>query len=380
VSALEVDMTWAGTVTMSARELDRLEVLGRVAERRLCRALGQQGAAGLVSRKRGRPSNRKLPAAVLDEALALVRARYADFGPTLAAEKLLEQHGVAICVETLRQWMIRADLWMPRSQRPRRAHQPRPRRSCLGELVQIDGCNHDWFEDRGPRCTLLVYVDDATSRLQELRFVASESAFDYFAATRAYLERHGKPVAFYSDKASIFRVTGSEARTTAGITQFGRALSELNIDIVCANTPQAKGRVERAHLTLQDRLVKELRLRGISTPEAGNAYLPAFRDDYNTRFACAPGSVDDAPRPLRDDEDLDRIFTWQEERKLSRDLTLHYKRVIYLVEPGPETLRLAGTRCRIHESADGRIEVFHAGQRLPCRAREIASVAFAFPS
>jgi hypothetical protein len=288
VSALEADMTWAGTVTMSVRELDRLEVLGRVAERRLtqrraaeqlglsvrqvrrlCRALGQQGAAGLVSRKRGWPSNRRLPAAVRDEALALVRERYADFGPTLAGEKLGAQHGVAVSTETLRQWMIAADLWIPRSQRPRRAHQPRPRRSCLGELVQIDGCEHAWFEDRGPTCTLLVYVDDATSRLQELRFAASESAFDYFASTRAYLGRHGKPVAFYSDKASIFRVVASEARRTAGITQFSRALSELNIDILCANTPQAKGRVERAHLTLQDRLVKELRLRGISTPEAG---------------------------------------------------------------------------------------------------------------
>lgn len=379
-------MTDVGTVTMSARELDRLEVLGRGIERRwtqrqaaeqlglcerqvrrLCRALGQQGADGLVSRKRGRPSNRKLPAAVRDESLALVRTRYADFGPTLAAEKLLKQHGVAVCVETLRQWMISAGLWVPRSQRLRRAHQPRHRRSCLGELVQIDGCDHDWFEDRGPRCTLLVYVDDATSRLQELRFVPSESAFDYFASTRAYLERFGKPVALYSDKASIFRVTGSEARTTAGITQFGRALSELNIDILCANTPQAKGRVERAHLTLQDRLVKELRLRGISTPEAGNAFLPEFRAHYNARFARAPRSAHDAHRPVRDDEDLDRIFTWQEERKLSRDLTLHYKRVIHLVEPGPETLPLAGARCRVHESEDGRIEVFHADQRLPCR-------------
>ena len=161
-------MTWAGTVTMSARELNRLEVLGRVAERRLtqrraaeqlglserqvrrlCRALGQQGAPGLVSRKRGHPSNRKLPAAVRERALGLVRARYADFGPTLAREKLFEHHGVEVSTETLRQWMIDAGLWVPRSQRPRRAHQPRPRRSGLGELVQIDGCDHDWFEDRG---------------------------------------------------------------------------------------------------------------------------------------------------------------------------------------------------------------------------------------
>ena len=262
--------------------------------------------------------------------------------------------------------MIGAGLWVPRSQRPRRAHQPRHRRSCLGELVQIDGCEHAWFEDRGPQCTLLVYVDDATSRLQELRFVASESAFDYFASTRSYLERYGKPVAFYSDKASIFRVAAPEAAKGAGITQFGRALSELNIDIVCAHTPQAKGRVERAHLTLQDRLVKELRLRGLSTPEAGNAYLPEFRGDYNERFSREPASCHDAHRPVRDDEDLDRIFTWQEERKLSRNLTLHYKRVIYLVEPGPETLRLAGERCCVHEHEDGRIEVRHAGQLLPC--------------
>jgi transposase len=373
-------------VTMSARELDRLEVLGRVVERRLtqrqaadqlglgerqvrrlCRALSERGAAGLVSRRRGRPSNRKLPAGVREGALGLVRARYTDFGPTLAREKLLEHHGVAISTETLRQWMIEAGLWVPRARRRRRAHQPRSRRSCLGELVQIDGCEHAWFEDRGPKCTLLVYVDDATSRLQELRFVASESAFDYFASTRAYLERHGKPVAFYSDQASIFRVTASEAKKKRGATQFGRALSELNIDILCANTPQAKGRVERAHLTLQDRLVKELRLRGLSTPEAGNAYLPAFRADYNARFGREPRSLHDAHRPVRDDEDLERIFTWQEERKLSRNLTLHYKRATYLVDPGPETLPLAGERCRVHEHEDGRIEVFHDGQRLPCR-------------
>lgn len=292
--------------------------------------------------------------------MALVRERYADFGPTLACEKLCEFHGIAVSLETLRQWMIGAGLWVPRSQRPRRVHQPRQRRSCLGELIQIDG-------DRGPRCTLLVYVDDATSRLMKLRFVASESAFDYFSSTRAYLERHGKPVAIYSDKASVFRVAASEAKTTAGITQFNRALSALNIDIICANTPQAKGRVERAHLTLQDRLVKELRLRGIGAPESGNAYLPEFLADYNERFAREPQSPRDVHLPVRNDEDLDLLFTWQEDRNLSRNLTLHYKRVIYLIEPNSETLGLAGERCCVHEYADGRIEVRHAGKVLPCR-------------
>jgi len=234
-------------------------------------------------------------------------------------------------------------------------------------LVQIDGSDHAWFEDRGPKCTLLVYVDDATSKLMELRFVASESAFDYFASTRKYVERHGKPVAFYSDKARIFRVASPEPARGTGITQFGRALSELNIDIVCANTPQAKGRVERANLTLQDRLVKELRLQAISTPEAGNAYLPEFCADYNRRFGREPRSSHDAHRPLRDDEDLDLIFTWQEQRKLSKNLTFNYKRVTYLVESGPETLPLAGKRCRVHEYEDGHVEARYEGKRIPCR-------------
>ena len=378
-------MKQAGNLTMSARELNRLEIIGRVVERRLtqrraaeqlglslrqverlCRAYRADGAVGLISRKRGRSSNHKLSSALRERVVDLLRKRYSGFGPTLACEKLAEHHGVVISRETLRCWMIAAGLWIPRAQRQRRAQQPRHRRSCLGELVQIDGCDHAWFEERGPKCTLLVYVDDATSRLAELRFVASESAFDYFASTRTYLEQHGKPVAFYSDKASIFRVAASEATKGTGITQFGRALSELNIDIICANTPQAKGRVERAHLTLQDRLVKELRLRSISTLEAGNAYLPQFRADYNQRFGREPLSPHDAHRPLRDDQDLDLIFTWQEERKLSRNLTISYKRVMYLVEPGPETQTLAGQRCRVHEHEDGRVEVRHANKPLPC--------------
>jgi transposase len=183
----------ARTLTMSAKELNRLEILSRVVDRRLtqakaaeqlglgvrqverlCRKLRLDGRQGLVSKKRGRPSNRKLSAALRDRALALVQSRYADFGPTLAAEKLDEQHGVVVSVETLRRWMIEVELWVPRSQRTRRVHQPRHRRSCFGELIQIDGCDHERFEERAPRCTLPVYVDDATSRLMELRFVKTE--------------------------------------------------------------------------------------------------------------------------------------------------------------------------------------------------------------
>ncbi len=221
-----------GYLTMSGKELNRLEVLRRVLERRLtqaqaaeqlglgvrqierlCQRLRVEGARGLVSKKRGQPSNRKLPEDLRRRALELVQSHYSDFGPTLAAEKLQAVHGVVVSVETLRRWMIDAELWVPRAQR-RRVHQPRRRRSCVGELIQIDGCDHEWFEERAARCTLLVYVDDATSRLMEIRFVPSESTFSYFEATKAYLERHGKPVAFYSDQAGIFRVNASEARRT----------------------------------------------------------------------------------------------------------------------------------------------------------------------
>src|SRR6202012_298373 len=175
--------------------------------------------------------------------------------------------------------------------------------------------DHRWFEDRAPACTLLVYVDDATSRIMALHFTATESTFSYFEATRAYLEQHGKPVAFYSDKASVFRSTQTATTGGKGVTHFGRAMFELNIDGMCANTSQAKGRVERANLTLQDRLVKELRLREISTPEAANTFAPHFIVDFNARFAKPALRDFDAHRPVRADEDLDMIFTWRLQRK-----------------------------------------------------------------
>jgi homeodomain-containing protein len=369
-------------LTMSAKELDCLGVIRRVVElqlsqvkasellgltvrqvRRLCRAFEQSGPGGLASRRRGRPSNRRLPEEFRARAVALVREHYADFGPMLAREKLLERHDLHVGRETLRKWMAAAGIWLPRRERVRRAHQPRHRRSCLGELVQIDGCDHEWFEDRAPRCALLVYVDDATGNLMELRFVEAESAFDYFAATTVYLARHGRPAAFYSDRHSIFRVARSDsAGRSNGVTQFGRALATLNIDIICANTPQAKGRVERMNKTLQDRLVKELRLRGISSMAEGNAYLPTFMADYNRRFGRAPR---DAHRPLRGDEDLDHIFAWQEDRRMSSNLTVHFKRRAYLVTPTPETLPLAGKAVRVHEWEDGRVELHCEGCLLP---------------
>jgi hypothetical protein len=187
-----------------------------------------------------------------------------------------------------------------------------------------------------------VYVDDATSRLMVVLFTGTESTFAYFEATRQYLKRYGKPLAFYSDKASVFRSNLKSATGGDGHTQFGRALYELNIDGICANTPAAKGRVERAHLTLQDRLVKELRLEGISTIDAANAQMPSFIDDYNRRFGKLPRDRHNAHRAIRDDEHLDTIFAWRETRKVTSSLTLHYERKLYLLLDTPTNRRYCG--------------------------------------
>jgi winged helix-turn helix protein len=373
-------------LSMSKQEFSRLEVLLRVQSGRLrvadacdliglrrrqvfrlLRGLKQDGASSLLSNRRGKSSNHRLADEVRALALSLVRERYADFGPKFAAEKLADLHGCSVSRETLRSWMIADGLWVDRRHRLASPHQPRRRRECLGELVQIDGSEHAWFETRGETCTLLAFVDDATSRLMQLRFVASESAFNYFRTTRAYLEAHGKPVAFYSDKHNIFRVNAKDAVSGDGITQFGRVLSELNIDIICANSPQAKGRIERAFGTLQDRMVKELRLAGISTITAANAWLPGFVTDYNTRFAREPLNAKDLHRPLTPADNLDEILAWREARTVTNNLTLHYDRMMLLLEPTPLARTLVRKKVDVVNYPDGRFVVQFEGTSLAFR-------------
>ncbi len=368
---------------MSHREIDRAEWMLRIRERRatqtqvaeylgvtvrqverMFRAYKTGGVAALASKKRGRPSARRIPEDHRTRVLELVRARYSDFGPTLAREKLAEVHGVHVSLETLRLWMIADGLWTTRAARRTKPHPSRHRRPCVGELVQIDGCDHEWFEDRAPRCTLLVFVDDATSRLMQLRFGEVESTFDYFEAARGYLAKHGRPVAFYSDKAGVFRVNAKEPKGGDGTTQFARAMGELNIDILCANSPQAKGRVERAHQTLQDRLLKELRLGGISTMAAANAFAEVYMGDYNRRFAQAPSLPQDAHRPLRPGDDLDEVLRWKEQRRLTNNLAIHYKRMMFLVEETPAALAARGQLVDVHETIDGAVHVQHRGREL----------------
>lgn len=373
-------------IVMSRKELSRLQVLIDVADRRLAvddaaalmgvtrrqtyRLLDvfrRDGADGLVSKRRGRPSNRAHGPVLRETVLSIIRDRYRDFGPTLAAEKLREQHGLPVGVETLRQWMVADGIWIKRRDRQARIHQPRHRRDCVGELIQIDGCEHWWFEERGPQCTLLVFVDDATSQLMLLQFVPSESSFAYFQAMRAYIETHGKPIALYSDKHSVFRVNKPDMGCKEGMTQFGRALDELNIDILCANAPQAKGRVERAHKTLQDRLVKELRLAGVAGIDEANALLPGFVADYNRRFGKPARSEKDMHRPLAPHDDLDRTFAWHVERTVTKTLTVQYDRVLFILEPSDVTRALARKKVSVFDYPDGRVEIRHQGLSLPFR-------------
>ena len=370
-------------VTMSDKEVARLKVMEQIEGkritqkeaakqlkiserhvRRILRSYRQTGAAGLVSKRRGKRSNNQLKAEVKQQALDLIYSKYYDFGPTLAHEKLIEEHGLALSRETVRQLMIREGVWKAKKARKLVVHQMRERRACLGELVQLDGSPHKWFEERSPTCTLLVYVDDATSRLMELYFTPGETTFSYFAATRRYMARHGKPVTFYSDKNSIFKVNIPNALTGNGMTQFGRAMRELDIEIICANTPQAKGRVERAIQVMQNRLVKEMRLRDISSIEAANEYVVEFMEDYNARFAAQPRSSHDMHRALLSTEDLERIFTLQEQRILSKNLTLQYKKVIYQIQTSRPSYAMRNAPVTICERENNQIEILYKGHPL----------------
>jgi transposase len=363
---------------MSKEELNRLEVMKRLQEKqmnqrtaaeilgisvrqvkRLLRAYRRNGAGGLVSKQRGRPSHHQLAAGTVRAALDLLKGRYADFGPTLAHEKLVEQHGIELSLGSVRKIMIEEDIWKARKARRLAVHPMRERRACFGELVQMDGADHDWFEGRSERCTLLVMIDDATGKLGALSFVPEETFFGYCGLLKQYLGVHGRPVGLYTDKHGIFRVNIPNSSSGDNLTQFGRAMQELEIPILCANTPQAKGRVERVNLTLQDRLVKEMRLRGINNMRQGNAYLPEFLIDFNTRFAVQPRSSLDAHRSLANHQILDRILTWHEPRTISKSLTVQFKNVVYQIHTDRPAYALHNAKVLICQDAHGKVAILY---------------------
>ena len=304
-----------GILGMSASERDRASLVRRHVEeglsqreaserlgigvrqfKRLVRDWRREGDAGMMSRQRGRPSNNRLAPDRRAEITALLQGKYEGFGPTLAAEKLAAVEEIAVSAETLRQMQIGLGLWRPKKRRVKRVFRLRERRPRFGELIQIDGSPHAWFEDRGPRCTLIVFIDDATGRLTALRFAPVESTRAYLEALREHVLAHGRPLAF-SDRHGIFRVNAKDAASGEGKTEFGRVVARLDIASIQALTPQAKGRVERANQTLQDRLVKELRLMGVSSIDAANAVLPQFAAAWNEKFAVDPRDDADAHRP-----------------------------------------------------------------------------------
>lgn len=344
-------MTW--TIEMNGKELARKTLVEKVLDkritqkeaaskagvterqmRRIIKRYQINGDSGLVSCKRGKPSNRKLKENVWLDVVDFISSKQSEgFGPTFMAEKLFELKGIRVSKETVRQIMIEAGKWKPKAKKVANLHLTRPRRKMRGELVQIDGSKHDWLEDRGPKASLLLFVDDATSEILAGEFEPEESFFAYGSLCKRYFREQGLPKALYSDRFSVFRDNHKGPKVDEPVTQFQRALSVLGIDLICANSPQAKGRVERANQTLQDRLVKEMRLRGINTYEEANAYLPVFIQDYNKRFAITPDSHLDFHRELDLDEDLDFLFSVHSFRIISRALQIQFENKTYQVIP-----------------------------------------------
>ena len=371
-----------GTTHMTIKEADRLGIMRQIDQKKLTlkkasEGLGLslrqmkrvrkryvlEGEKGIISLRRGRESNRKIPDEIRNKVIQLLRSEYADFGPTLASEKIYQTNGIKLSDETIRKWQIEEALWKPKRRREGRVYQRRMRRSRPGELLQGDGSPHDWFEGRGEKCTLVQFVDDATGKTTVARFVPSETTDGYLELLQDHLVKYGRPIALYVDKHSTFRVNREELKKGVGITHFGKVLKDLDIELICANSPQAKGRVERKNAVYQDRLVKEMRLRGISSIEEANAFLPTFLEDINQRFGKAAANPEDAHRPLRSHDDLRRIFARRDTRKLSKDLTFQHKGILYLVQTAAPN-RLKHATVEIRWTKDGPITVEYNGRIL----------------
>lgn len=297
---------------------------------RMMKRYRKEGAKGVISEKKGVPSPRRYSLEKKIKSIALVKERYEDFGPSFASEKLKKDHAIEVSRETLRKWLIEEGLWKPKKRKEKKVHVRRTRRSRVGDLIQIDGSYHAWFEERGDKCCLLVFIDDATSKIMYCKFCQAETTYDYMEGIKTYIETHGKPQAFYSDKHSIFRVNKQETQQGKKQTQLGRALKELKIELICAHSPQAKGRVERANATLQNRLVKEMRLKKINTIEEGNQYLKEYLEEHNQKYAIAPAEEKDGHTCCT--ENLEEILALKEQRKVSKDLSIQYHNTHYILE------------------------------------------------
>lgn len=347
---MSIDVPLPDRIAMSQKERDVLKVLHGVLQgertqaeaarllglttrqvRRLQRRREQDGDQALVHGLRGQPSNHRTDPAVRAKILQAYRQRYADFGPTFASEKLAEE-GLAVSPQTLRRWLLAEGLWQRRRRRdPHRSR--RPRRACFGELVQLDASIHDWLEGRGEELVLITAIDDATNRLLA-RFYPAGTVETHMDLVGRWLRRYGRPLAFYTDRHSIFEPQDKGKALPDAETQFGRALRELDIELIRAHSPQAKGRVERSFGTAQDRWVKELRLAQATTCAEANAVLERLLPAHNRRFSKAPRQAGDAHRPLGPGHDLAAILSIQEERVVANDYTIRFRNRFYqLLKP-----------------------------------------------
>ena len=372
-------------VMMSVKELRRVHVIRHAMEktltqekagalvgltarhvRRLIKRVQQEGDRGVAHRGRGKPSNRRIAERLKAKVLRLYERRYADFGPTLAAEKLAERHGITINDETLRLWLqARGIDHFRRRKRPHRAW--RERKAHVGELIQLDGSHHDWFEGRGPRCVLMAYIDDASSRVAA-RFYAYEGTIPAMDSFMRYVRRYGIPLAVYADKHMTYKspaepTVEEQLQGVAPQSQFERSLSELGVEMIHAHSPQAKGRVERLFKTFQDRLIKEMRLAGVSTLEEANRFLEAYLPLYNRRFSVQPAQATDLHRPIPAGCDLYRILCIKTTRCLRKDFTITHQGVLYQIH---DTLR--ATQVLVEDRVDGTSRITHHGRTLSSHA------------
>jgi hypothetical protein len=351
----------AKQLALSVRQVKRLKA--RVAI---------EGGQGILHRLRNQESNHRTDPKVYRKAAKLIKRLYPDFGPVLAHEKLTEVHQLEIGPAATRNLMIAEKIWVPKKRRQNKQYRiQRERKDCFGEMIQFDGCYHFWFEDRDEECCLLAGIDDATSKPAKLKFAKSESVQDVFAYWVEYIKQYGKPVSIYLDKYSTYKINHKNAKDNSElITQFQRACNELGIILITAHSPQAKGRVERPFSTFQDRLVKELRLRNISTIEKANKFLKDFwTDDYGRRFAVKPKSGTDLHRKLTAKEaaNLDAIFSVQSTRKVKNDFTVQFKNRWYqLAEKQPATVCRNDT-VLIEERLDGTLAMRLRGKYLSCK-------------
>lgn len=350
---------------VSRKEAANLLKLSTRHLRRLLKEYKAHKLNGLISKKKGAVGRVGYSEQFKQKVIDLYASKYPDFGPTFACEKLNEIDAIDISHETLRSWLVKANKWHVGKRSRLYSHPPRARRERIGELIQVDGSLHAWFENRGPRCTLLLAIDDATSNIMTGLFVESENTDDYLTFSKQYVLAHGKPIAYYLDRHSVFKVNAKDARSGDGLTHFGRAMQKLEIKLIYANSAPAKGRVERKNGVLQDRLVKELRLQGISTIADANAYLPSYIEKHNAQFGKQPQSNINMHCALSDYElsSIDTWFTKQFKKKVSKNMTVQHNNIVYYIKTARK-LSVKSTGVVLIEQPDGVVRFTYRGEPI----------------